>query len=516
MLQVWDAGRFAWTAKATRLLKQLCNNGNFKPLQQAAVNLAHKGYSLFVHLPTGSGKSLCFQLPAMLQENKVTLIVSPLKSLLQDQMNSLQRLQMNEKAHFLSPGNVSNITEHVCMIYTTPEMILSNRHASSMLLELLKEDRLARIVLDEAHCILEWGSTFRPSYMELARFYKQHLPHIPVTFLTATASDELISAICRIFQLDNIGIPHFKDQASSQSMVLLQSMEDRKNLKLQVVPKPPNATILALDIVRRVGQEPTIVYVLSQKDAEAVAKSIASVGGHAQPYHAGMSDSARKNVQYQWMSGKISIVCATVAFGMGIDRADVRHVVHHALPLSLSSYMQQIGRSGRDGESATCTLYYDPKDVARASFIASGDGFVDTSTSHSLRSVVELIEETGCRRRVLYAHFGQTLDECCQNCNCGEPFEMDYPEQEKPERVQYQSSPSVNYQVERIYQTLQQMIKRDQKYRKSHGISRKTIQVLLNEQPRTREDLQYIRGLTEQQMNFLEPHLHMFRQKSRD
>ncbi|EQC39890.1 hypothetical protein SDRG_02547 [Saprolegnia diclina VS20] len=518
LLARWDTERFPWSAMAQRLLPLLAANdaATFKPLQQAAVNLAQRGFSLFLNLPTGAGKSLCFQLPALLPAaNRVTVIVSPLRSLLQDQQATLARLQLSDRACFLSPGNVPHaLSAETRFLYTTPEMVLTNPKANALLLQLLHEDRLSRVVVDEAHCIVEWGSTFRPAYMDFARLYRTHLPQIPLTFLTATASDELIEATARIFHVAPISLPALDAPPSPTSMVLLQHLTDRTNLTLHVVPKPSPPPLLALDILRRVRHEPSIVYVLSQKDAEAVAKSLVAVGARAQPYHAGMSDAARKSVQYQWMSGKISIICATVAFGMGIDRSDVRHVVHHALPLSLASYMQQIGRAGRDGAPAVCTLYYDPRDASRAAYIASGDGFVDASTSHGLRDVVEFIEERGCRRQVLYAHFGHSLDDaCCENCNCGVSIDLPTDANESSERRVHRSSDAARQDandLERLYHTLQQTLQRRPNYRKANVLSRKTIQSLLELQPESADDLQLVRGLNVAQKAFVVEHLHMF------
>ncbi|ETV98742.1 hypothetical protein, variant 3 [Aphanomyces invadans] len=354
-LAKWDAPAFPWSTVARKVLIALSPTSQaFRPCQEAAVNLALSGFSLFLQLPTGAGKTVCFQLPSLLQQrdlNKVTLVVSPLRSLLTDQKQRLTRLGLAHRAVFLSPGTVPTLDEplsnDVALLYATPELLLQNSKAARLLTDLAAADRLARVVLDEAHCVLEWGNSFRPTYLEFARHCRHRLPHLPVTFVTATASPEIVSSTANLFGLDLAPLPdpHIpSSQANASTLVVLQHMLDRTNLRLQVLPKTKAVLAHMASLLKR--GEPAIVYVLSQKDAESVATGLMAFGLQAQPYHAGMSNPARKRAQQLWMSGKVSIICATVAFGMGIDRADVRHVIHHSLPMSLSSYMQQIGRAG--------------------------------------------------------------------------------------------------------------------------------------------------------------------------
>ncbi|RHZ42663.1 hypothetical protein DYB28_007774 [Aphanomyces astaci] len=440
-LAKWDAPTFPWSTVALKVLHALSpSSQSFRPCQEAAVNLAQSGFSLFLQLPTGAGKSVCFQLPSLLQQrlNKVTLVVSPLRSLLADQKQHLTRLGLAHRAIFLSPGNVpgpnASLSNDIALVYATPELLLQNSSAVRLLADLAASDRLARVVLDEAHCVLEWGNSFRPTYLEFAKHCRQRLPHLPVTFVTATASPEIVSSTANLFGLQLAPLPdthtdrHPIGDTNASTLVVLQHMLDRPNLRLQVLPKTKSVLANMASLLK--AREPAIVYVLSQKDAEAVAAGLMAFGIQAQPYHAGLSDPARKRAQQLWTSGKISVICATVAFGvklylMGIDRADVRHVIHHSLPMSLSAYMQQIVR--RDGLPATCTLFYAGGDRGRAAFVMSGgDGFLDASASHGMRDVVEMVTSMDCRRRILHSHFGNDMatlsDEegCCRNCNCGE------------------------------------------------------------------------------------------------
>ncbi|RHY35561.1 hypothetical protein DYB30_008743 [Aphanomyces astaci] len=476
-LAKWDAPTFPWSTVALKVLHALSpSSQSFRPCQEAAVNLAQSGFSLFLQLPTGAGKSVCFQLPSLLQQrlNKVTLVVSPLRSLLADQKQHLTRLGLAHRAIFLSPGNVpgpnASLSNDIALVYATPELLLQNSSAVRLLADLAASDRLARVVLDEAHCVLEWGNSFRPTYLEFAKHCRQRLPHLPVTFVTATASPEIVSSTANLFGLQLAPLPdthtdrHPIGDTNASTLVVLQHMLDRPNLRLQVLPKTKSVLANMASLLK--AREPAIVYVLSQKDAEAVAAGLMAFGIQAQPYHAGLSDPARKRAQQLWTSGKISVICATVAFGvklylMGIDRADVRHVIHHSLPMSLSAYMQQIVR--RDGLPATCTLFYAGGDRGRAAFVMSGgDGFLDASASHGMRDVVEMVTSMDCRRRILHSHFGNDMatlsDEegCCRNCNCGESVVDEDEEATRSERRAAMTAkrPSKNLDVEWLYQSL--------------------------------------------------------------
>ncbi|RHY15917.1 hypothetical protein DYB36_008639 [Aphanomyces astaci] len=454
-LAKWDAPTFPWSTVALKVLHALSpSSQSFRPCQEAAVNLAQSGFSLFLQLPTGAGKSVCFQLPSLLQQrlNKVTLVVSPLRSLLADQKQHLTRLGLAHRAIFLSPGNVpgpnASLSNDIALVYATPELLLQNSSAVRLLADLAASDRLARVVLDEAHCVLEWGNSFRPTYLEFAKHCRQRLPHLPVTFVTATASPEIVSSTANLFGLQLAPLPHTHTDrhpigdTNASTLVVLQHMLDRPNLRLQVLPKTKSVLANMASLLK--AREPAIVYVLSQKDAEAVAAGLMAFGIQAQPYHAGTH--------------------------MGIDRADVRHVIHHSLPMSLSAYMQQIVRPVlqyfspcRDGLPATCTLFYAGGDRGRAAFVMSGgDGFLDASASHGMRDVVEMVTSMDCRRRILHSHFGNDMatlsDEegCCRNCNCGESVVDEDEEATRSERRAAMTAkrPSKNLDVEWLYQSL--------------------------------------------------------------
>ncbi|KAF0682813.1 Aste57867_25112 [Aphanomyces stellatus] len=507
----WDRPTFPWSAAALKALAKLTSSTHptFHPCQQAAVNLAQSGYSLFLQLPTGGGKSVCFQVPSLLEletrRRRVTLVVGPLRALLDDQKKHLTRLGLASNVTFLSPGNVPDaIADSTALLYTTPEMLLQNPRATALVTSLVASDRLARLVLDEAHCVLEWGNTFRPSYLDVARFRKTHLPHLPVTFLTATAAPDLVRSTATLFGLHAAApAPAARDPPPdvSSTMVAIHHMLDRTNLHLRVLPKPKDAVAAIASILLGAMHEPALVFVLTQKDAVSVAKALAALGVMAHPYHAGMSEAARRTGEQMWASGKTTVLVATVAFGMGIDRPDVRHVIHHAMPLSLSAYMQQIGRAGRDGQPATCTLLYSPGDRTKAEFIASGgDGFADASAARGIQDVVNLATSTDCRREILYGHFGHGMlnDVCCRNCNCGERLDDDDDKEEDlrtRRRVSGGSSRGRRLDVELLYQKLRQAAARSGRTRKDNLLSRQTIEAIMMRPPASLEDLAAMRGV---------------------
>jgi len=331
----WDTACFPWSPLASKLLPTFAAaHIEFRPLQLAAINLAQSGYSLFLNWPTGAGKSLCFQLPALLQDAKnspthrITLVISPLKSLVHDQIQHLERMQLAHAVKRLASQDIPQLhhLDGVSLLYATPEILLQNQDAAQLIMQLYECNRLERLVVDEAHCVLEWGNTFRPAYMKLAQLRARKMGNIPVTLLTATASEHAIQMLAQSFGVEQIALPEPKHlgnndeeqqkRANAHELVVLRQISDRANLKLKILPKHEVVVQNMLGIVKIIRNEPAIVYTLTKNEAEEVAKGLSKVGCRVQAYHAGMSDAARKRVQQQWMSGKISTICATVAFGV--------------------------------------------------------------------------------------------------------------------------------------------------------------------------------------------------------
>ncbi|EGZ15020.1 hypothetical protein PHYSODRAFT_250260 [Phytophthora sojae] len=465
--------------------------------QSTAVNMATRGYSVFLHLPTGAGKSLAFQAPALVTAaDQTTLVVSPLIALMHDQVAALKRKGV--KAIQVSGDErnkavpLTQLLDGQRLVYTTPEFLQMNAEMRRWVRAARKEARLARIVLDEAHCVLEWGNTFRPAYLELCHWKTQHLSDVPVTLATASVSDEDIERLAELFNLTLV--------------------TDRENLRMEVVRKTSKA---AEYIAKRVGKETTIVYCMTRKEAEDACLALVRVGCHAGVYHGGLPRKRREFVRKQWMMGQLTIICATSAFGMGIDRSDVRFVVHHSTPLSLSAYSQQIGRSGRDGKPAVCVLLYSEADKSRADALTTerldldgtGAGAMSNGSSRGeLEDVAAFCKTTtGCRKELLYAHFGFRFDtsRCVRNCNCGVPLEA-ASDSWHDEEVELEKAPSgmkaeeedaipkgtIEYQYQKILAESKRL-----KLPKREALSRRLVRDVLEAEPASEEEMASMRGI---------------------
>ncbi|POM69217.1 ATP-dependent DNA helicase [Phytophthora palmivora] len=491
--------------------------------QSTAVNMATLGYSIFLHLPTGAGKSLAFQAPALLTSaDKTTLVVSPLIALMHDQVAALKRKGVNA---IQVSGNERNrsvpLTQLLAgqrLVYTTPEFLQMNMEMRNWLRAAGREERLARIVLDEAHCVLEWGNTFRPSYLQLSQWKTQYFNDVPITLATASVSDEDIARLAELFHVELLrAVPEDKEGRNTvatrhRHMALVQQVTDRKNLRMEVVRKTSEA---AQWIANKVGKATTIVYCMTRKEAEDTCLALVRVGCHAGVYHGGLPRKRREFVRKQWMMGQLTIICATSAFGMGIDRSDVRFVVHHSIPLSLSAYSQQIGRSGRDGKPAVCVLLYSEADKGRADtltterldFDSTGSGVISNGSSRGeLEEVAAFCEmTTGCRKELLYSHFGFRFESsrCVRNCNCGEELEVaaehchDNENHNEENSIRNMgdeedgvSKGTIEYQYQRILAESKRL-----KLPKREALSRRLIRDILEAAPTSEEEMASMRGI---------------------
>ncbi|KAK1941120.1 ATP-dependent helicase SGS1 [Phytophthora citrophthora] len=492
--------------------------------QSTAVRMATQGYSVFLHLPTGAGKSLAFQAPALLTAaDKTTLVVSPLIALMHDQVAALRRKGINAIQVSGDDRNKSvSLTQLLAgqrLVYTTPEFLLMNAEMKRWMRAAANEARLDRIVLDEAHCVLEWGNTFRPSYLQLSQWKTQFFSDVPLTLATASVSDEDIARLAELFRLQLRHEAPDEDLVMKTSrhsqMVVIQQVTDRENLRMEVMRKTPEAAQL---IANRVGNETTIVFCMTQKEAEDTCLAFVRIGCHAGVYHGGLPRKRREFVRKQWMMGQLTIICATSAFGMGVDRSDVRFVVHHSIPLSLSAYSQQIGRSGRDGKPAECILLYSEADKRRADALTTerldldgtGSGaFVTNGSSRGeLEDVVGFCEmATGCRKELLYAHFGFHFDNrrCTKNCNCGVPLEAAtewrddvkiHSPMNKTIEEEGISKGAIEYQYQKILAESKRL-----KLPKREALSRRLIRILatgqeiLETEPTSEEEMASMRGI---------------------
>jgi len=392
-------------------LKKHFGYDEFRPLQEEIVSDALAGRDVFALMPTGGGKSLCFQLPALLRDG-LTIVVSPLISLMKDQVDALQtsgiaatflnsaldRHEAIERLRGLNRGQYR-------MLYLAPERLMLDGF-----LERALNWNITQIAIDEAHCISEWGHDFRPEYRELKKL-RRHLPDVPIMVLTATATKRVRKDIVDQLHLDN-------------ARCYVASF-NRPNLTYRVVPKStPYEQVLTF--IRRRPNESGIVYCASRKTADSLATKLNGDGVKAKPYHAGLEAKERTKHQELFLRDDARVITATIAFGMGINKPNVRFVVHHDLPKNIESYYQETGRAGRDGLPSECELLFSASDVVKQRrFIEEKSEREQRIAREQLRDMIHYAETRDCRRATLLKYFGEEFPASCNGCdNCLEPREM--------------------------------------------------------------------------------------------
>ena len=395
-----------------QLLKSTFGYATFRPLQREIIEANLVGEDVFALLPTGGGKSLCFQLPALARDG-LTVVVSPLIALMKDQVDALQASGV--AATFLNSTLGAEESRNRLrglhrgqykLLYVAPERLML-----AGWIENLKTWNVSCIAIDEAHCVSEWGHDFRPEYRQLAKL-RTALPDVPMMALTATATGRVREDI----------VTHLKLR-DPQTFV---ASFNRPNLTYRVVPKDEPAKQI-ITFVRKREHESGIIYCASRATAERVAESLAGRGFLARPYHAGLDAAERARNQEMFLRDDARIICATIAFGMGINKPNVRWVIHHDLPKNIEGYYQETGRAGRDGLPGDCLLLFSPGDIAKQTH------FLDEITNEQersiaraqLRRIVHYAESSGCRRAELLQYFGETfpLNNCGACDNCAEPRE---------------------------------------------------------------------------------------------
>src|SRR6058998_3036045 len=392
-------------------LKNYFGYDAFRPLQQEIIRDALAGRDVFVLMPTGGGKSLCFQLPALMR-NGLTIVVSPLIALMKDQVDALQtsgipatylnstldRKDAGARWRGLHRGEYR-------MLYVAPERLMLETF-----LERALNWKIGQFAIDEAHCISEWGHDFRPEYRELKKL-RTHFPEVPMMALTATATERVRADIVKQLKL-------------REPRCYVASF-NRPNLTYRVIPKSaPYEQLLAL--IRSRPNDGGIVYCASRKSTESLARNLNEDGISAKPYHAGLTSSERTKHQESFLRDDVRVITATIAFGMGINKPNVRFVVHYDLPKNLESYYQETGRAGRDGLHGECVLLFSASDVAKQlHFIDEKSEKEATIARTQLQQMVHYAETRECRRTTLLEYFGETFSQVpCEGCdNCLTPRE---------------------------------------------------------------------------------------------
>ncbi len=393
---------------ASQILKDYYGFDAFRAQQQEIVNDVVEGLDLLVLMPTGGGKSICYQIPSLLRPG-VGIVVSPLIALMEDQVASL-KLQGIRAAYYNSSLNSNEARKVLAelhnneldLLYIAPERLLSDSF-----LQRLEECSLALFAIDEAHCISQWGHDFRPEYAALG-LLKTHFPQIPIIALTATADAQTQQDIIK--------------KLNYQPKQYLASF-NRPNIHYHVVQK--NNPLKQLNqFLQTQKQQSGIIYCGTRNGVERVASKLQELGYRARGYHAGLPHAERREVQSLFRYDNIDIVVATIAFGMGIDKPNVRFVIHHDLPKTIESYYQETGRAGRDGLPANALLLYDPADSGRLrAWIASSTLEAQKRIEHhKLNHMLAFAEATHCRRQILLRYFNEIYDQACNNCDiCDNP-----------------------------------------------------------------------------------------------
>ncbi len=394
------------------LLKRTFGYGSFRPLQREICETTLAGQDVFALLPTGGGKSLCFQLPALARPG-LTVVVSPLIALMKDQVDALQASGV--AATFLNSSLDGDEARsrlrglhrgEYKLLYVAPERLMLEGWAAN-----LKKWNVDCLAIDEAHCVSEWGHDFRPEYRQIAKL-RDLLPGVPVMALTATATTRVRADI----------ITHLK----LRDPAVFVASFNRPNLTYRVIPKDQPLKQI-IEFIRKREHECGIVYCASRAATERVAEGLAGRGFAARPYHAGLDAAERARNQEQFLRDDTRIICATIAFGMGINKPNVRWIIHHDLPKNIEGYYQETGRAGRDGLPGDCLLLFSAGDIAKQTHFL--DEITDAQEQQiaraQLRQIVHYAESSGCRRSELLGYFGEKFpgDNCAACDNCLEPRE---------------------------------------------------------------------------------------------
>lgn len=416
--------KYPHTEVMYEVLHQKFGLRHFRPHQEEIINASLTQHDCFVLMPTGGGKSLCYQLPAILMPG-VTIVISPLRALISDQVDKLNALDI-PSAHLCSDVKKADVDliyqklhlrePVIKLLYLTPEKISASGKVLDMIKSLYARNKLARFVIDEVHCLSQWGHDFRPDYKQLSNLRKQY-PQVPIICLTATATKQVQGDVSNILGLRNV-------------KTFIRSF-NRPNIKYKVIPKTGLKVVdeISTLIKQKFFRKSGIIYCLSRGDSEKLAEELRNLGIKARAYHAGLSDATREKQQREWMQDQFHVIVATIAFGMGIDKPDVRFVIHNSIPKSVEAFYQESGRAGRDGETSYSYLFYSYADAGRLKRIMQKDrAHNKTLEGHyeNLYQMVSFCENiVDCRRYLQLIHLGEKFDRqicmqdkatICDNC----------------------------------------------------------------------------------------------------
>ena len=409
----WLREKFPWSSKVRELLSRF-DLSEFRPLQLESINIILSGHDLLLIMPTGGGKSLCYQIPGLVKQG-VCLVVSPLISLMEDQTLSLTRIGV--RSSFLSANTsrddatvtyreLSDPSASLKFLFVTPERVSKSKKLISCLEKAHAQSLLSLIVVDEVHCASQWGHDFRPDYKKLS-ILKLQFPSVPILGLTATATGQVLADV--------------EDILSLSSPRLLRTGFNRRNLFFEVRAKPEQllkqVEMLVAMIQLEFCGDSGIIYCLSKRDCENISLKLQENGLSAACYHADVLPHVRREVHLKWLNGDILIVVSTVAFGLGIDKKNVRFVIHHSLAKSVANYYQECGRAGRDGAAARCVLLYRPQDYFSHSCMV----MTERTGICNLDAMARYCQDvSSCRRVLLAQHFNEEFQagdcDMCDNC----------------------------------------------------------------------------------------------------
>ena len=401
--------------KALKKLHKYYGYDNFYPFQEKVIEEVLKKKDIFVLAKTSAGKSVCFQIPALIYRG-LTIIISPLRSLIDDQVSNLRKknipcctfygeMSKDEKENIINNfDNKSKLDFHI--LYTTPETLESNIDFFQLLLRLYSKNLISRFVIDEAHTLSLWGHNFRRSYLKLTKL-KVIFPKVPITALTATATYYIQKDIINILKIEEATI--IRDDLF------------RNNLNITVKLSHFNKDKEISDyIISNFNDKTGIIFCITQQKCEEYTNFLQKYKINAKFYHAGMSKKERSQTQHEWINNEIKVIVATIAFGMGIDKPDVRFIIHYNTPESIEGYFQEIGRAGRDNKISECILYYDPIDInIHKGMIASNKDADIYYKNYQISKLIDLQDYINnihdCRHQILCLNFGEKLKYKCKN-----------------------------------------------------------------------------------------------------